>query len=104
VFSGFCAIAIIISCAYIDIGSRILGRILVSNESRQAGIVAARNSEPPQDARPARPRYLIVALAVGFVHFLLFLHDIADGAGFFRADRAAQRFHAIRNLLASSDD
>jgi hypothetical protein len=76
----------------------------VSNESRQTGIVTARDGEPPQDPRPASPRYLIVGLAVGVVHFLLFLHDIADGAGFFRADRAAQRFHTIRNLLGSSND
>jgi len=34
----------------------------------------------------------------------LFLHDIVDGAGFFRADRAAQRFHAMRNLLGSDGD
>lgn len=43
-------------------------------------------------------------MAVGLAHVLLSLHDFADGAGFFRADRAAQRFHAIRNLLASVDD
>jgi 4-amino-4-deoxy-L-arabinose transferase-like glycosyltransferase len=47
---------------------------------------------------------LIVGLAVGFAHCLLFLHDLADGAGFFRADRAPQRLHAIRNLLGSSSD
>jgi 4-amino-4-deoxy-L-arabinose transferase-like glycosyltransferase len=77
---------------------------LVSNESRQSA-VAPRDSHPPQDAdtsQRGQPHYLIVGLAVGFAHLILFLHDIADGTGFFRADRAQQRFHAMRNLLGSS--
>jgi 4-amino-4-deoxy-L-arabinose transferase-like glycosyltransferase len=81
----------------------------VPTETRQASIVTPRNALLPQDtslsqqAAPAAPRYWIVGIAVGLVHCLLFLHDLVDGAGFFRADRAPQRFHAMRNLLGADD-
>ena len=55
-------------------------------------------------AADAPPRYWVVGLAVGFAHILLFVHDIANGDGFFRADRASQRFHDMRNLFAAAGD
>ncbi len=55
-------------------------------------------------AADAPPRYWIVGLGVGLAHVLLFLHDIAAGDGFFRADRASQRFHDMRNLLDAASD
>ncbi|HEX4241908.1 MAG TPA: glycosyltransferase family 39 protein [Steroidobacteraceae bacterium] len=45
-----------------------------------------------------------MAAALGLAHLALFIHDLASTAGFFRADRATQRFNAMRALLGSLGD
>jgi 4-amino-4-deoxy-L-arabinose transferase-like glycosyltransferase len=53
----------------------------------------------PAGRRP----YLIVAGVMVLLHLLLLLHDLSDAAGFFRADRAQQRFGTLQALLAAVD-
>lgn len=53
---------------------------------------------------PAAIPYWIVGLAAAILHSALLFFDATSAAGFFRADRASQRFHAMRNLIESSHD
>jgi 4-amino-4-deoxy-L-arabinose transferase-like glycosyltransferase len=48
--------------------------------------------------------YWVVGLSTAAAHSLLLILDAMYGEGFWRADRASQRFHAMRNLIASSHD
>jgi 4-amino-4-deoxy-L-arabinose transferase-like glycosyltransferase len=48
--------------------------------------------------------YWIVGLAAAIIHTALLILDAASVDGFWRADRASQRFHAMRNLIESSHD
>jgi len=57
----------------------------------------------PADRGASAP-YWIVGLTVLAVHLALFCRDIASTDGFFRADRAPQRFHAIRTLIDAAHD
>jgi 4-amino-4-deoxy-L-arabinose transferase-like glycosyltransferase len=54
--------------------------------------------------RAAAAPYWIVGIIVALVHSALFVHDVVAGDGFFRADRAAQRFHDMQHLIAASGD
>jgi hypothetical protein len=56
------------------------------------------------DRKAAALPYWIVGLTATFAHSALFVLDAAGGDGFFRADRASQRFHAMRNLIDSAHD
>lgn len=55
-------------------------------------------------ANANRRSYWIVAGVLLALHLALYLHDIASPEGFFRADRARFRLHAITRLLDSSGD
>jgi hypothetical protein len=54
--------------------------------------------------RPVTAPYWIVGGTVAVAHLVLLFFDAADGSGFFRADRASQRFHNMQRLIAASDD
>lgn len=54
-------------------------------------------------ARTVASPYWIVGSTVAILQFALFVLDIGAGDGFLRADRASQRFHAIRNLIDAGD-
>jgi hypothetical protein len=54
--------------------------------------------------RSAAAPYWIVGFVAAILHMALFSLDLAGAEGFFRADRASQRFHAMRNLIDCGHD
>lgn len=58
----------------------------------------------PAFIRSETAPYWIVGLLAGALHITLFSLDLAGAEGFFRADRASQRLHAMRNLIDCAPD
>jgi 4-amino-4-deoxy-L-arabinose transferase-like glycosyltransferase len=58
----------------------------------------------PAIIRSETAPYWIVGLLAGLLHITLFALDIEGTDGFFRADRASQRLHAMRNLIECGPD
>jgi 4-amino-4-deoxy-L-arabinose transferase-like glycosyltransferase len=56
------------------------------------------------EKKTAAAPYWIVGLAATIAHLALLILDARATDGFFRADRASQRFHAMRNLIESGHD
>jgi 4-amino-4-deoxy-L-arabinose transferase-like glycosyltransferase len=57
----------------------------------------------PTDKSASQP-YWIVGITLAILHLALMYRDAVSVDGFFRADRAPQRFHAIRNLIDAGHD
>ncbi|MEP7311787.1 MAG: hypothetical protein ABI859_04350 [Pseudomonadota bacterium] len=66
----------------------------------------ATNAPAVQDSRSenVRRHYWLVAGIVGAAHLVLLILDTVYGAGFFRADRAQQRFHAMQAVLSAGNE